>query len=119
MLLEAGRAAIELGAGRVVWSVHAGVPGRPEELDLDAASREADRALLVTRLLALDAESHGVQSIRIEPPLADLTDRQLVELALDLDAPIRLCGWWSDVGSDEHARWMGALDACGAHEHLS
>ena len=33
-------------------------------------------------------------SIRIKTPLADLSARQLAEVALDLNVPIELCWWW-------------------------
>lgn len=121
MLLGAAWAAVRLGISRVVWPVHR--LGDGESPSLEAAAKAVDRALLVTRLMSLDADEHGVPSFRIETPYADLTDRQMAELAADLDAPASLC-WWhratgtsstlADLAATERRRWTALLSDAGA-----
>jgi len=73
-----------------VWPVHVGA-------DLEGMDRALARARLVERLVNLDLpqEHEGEPPLRIETPLLDLTDRQIAELAADLDAPLDVC-WWCD-----------------------
>ena len=54
-------------------------------LALDRIAQIADRAVLVARLVAIDADAHGVPSIRIETPYADFTDRQIADLIADME----------------------------------
>jgi hypothetical protein len=86
-LINAAYAAMHRGVQRVVWPVHFDVKGEP---DLPALSDAVDRALLVSRLVALDA---GID-LRVECPLADLTDRQIADLVIDMDVPVKTCWWW-------------------------
>jgi len=79
----------------VVWPAFFGRPGEPESVDLDALARACDRAVLATRAAALDAHEHRVPSIRVKTPYADLSAKQLGELALDLNVPIESCWWWA------------------------
>lgn len=93
MLLTAVRAAGRLGLDRVLWPV----------LGQDAVGADApERARLVSQLAAFDAPDG--RSIRVLTPLADLTDAQVLELALDLDAPLDAgaCVW------TERERWGAA-----------
>jgi len=96
LLLAAAAAALEHGCDRVAWPVHFGGPGTPGEPghDLDAISRAVDRALLITRLIGVDAAQHARPAFRIETPYIDFTDRQIADLALDLDVPVETCWWW-------------------------
>jgi len=135
LLLAAAYAAVARHAAVVVWPVRAGMG---DDVDVPHAARAADRALLITRLVALDADEHHLPSIRIEAPFIDLSDRQVADLALDLDLPVRECWWWHDayverlnrLGAghvradasmrpaeaeawDEFRRWMSALRAAG------
>lgn len=117
VLLHAATAAAAAGASRLIWpEVAAG--------DLERMAREADRALLISRLVGLDEAAPA--RFEIETPLLDLTDEQVAELALDLDAPVWRCWWWSIVrGAEEaeapvvalaraqDARWTGALRRVG------
>lgn len=96
----------------VVWPVQLG--GEPG--DVERVGRAADRALLVTRLVSLDAEEHGRPGIRVETPFVDLSDRQVIELAMDLNVPVDACWWWSDAtgarGAEaerERARWTAVM----------
>ena len=113
-LLSATLAAAERGIDRVIWPVHAGVVGKPSEMNLDAASGHVDRALLVTRLVAMDADQHRCASIIVETPYADFSDRQLAELALDMGAPFRKAPWWGVETSENYRRWQGVFDAIGS-----
>lgn len=114
VLLGAALAAGARGATRLVWPVTLGEPlasKGPHAPDaLDAVALACDRAIQIGRLASLDLPGAG---IIVEAPLADLSDRQVAELALDLDAPVELCRWW---GVDEDAsarRWRSALLAIG------
>jgi len=82
------------GYPEVVWPATFGAPVEPDTIDLDAASRAIDRAALATRLAALDSGEHRIPSIRIKTPMADLSARQLAEVALDLNVPVEMCWWW-------------------------
>lgn len=118
VLMDACTDAASNGRTEVVWPVQftAGGVGSGT-IDLDLVSRAADRALLVTRLMALDAGAHGLPSLHVQTPFVDLTDRQVGDLAVDLAAPVSSCWWWGDGEGDEaaasRARWTAALRAAG------
>jgi hypothetical protein len=97
LLVEASYAAIRAGCSRVLWPV---VPSNPQGPDLDTVARAVDRALLVERIVALDSESLGVASLRIEVPYADFFDAQLADLVIEMDVPIGLCWWWHAEQAD-------------------
>ncbi|MCA3004195.1 MAG: hypothetical protein LW650_09915 [Planctomycetaceae bacterium] len=104
VLLAAGRLALAQGLGRVVWPVlatedggevaggaGAGGGGLDEQAVLARTADVLDRALLVGRLLSIDAQvlsGGAVRSLTIETPLVDLTDVQLLDLFADSDAPL-------------------------------
>ncbi len=120
LLVSAAFAAAKREAARVLWPVHF-FDGT--DVNLDSVADAIDRALLVTRLLGLDSQP----GVRVEVPYADFTDRQLAELAVDLDAPVRTCWWWyaqlaptppgDSAGPDEFRaefhRWNQVLRECG------
>lgn len=94
--------------------------------DVEALARELDRALLVSRLVTLDAAEHGVGVFEVQTPLMDLSDAQVAEMALDLDVPIWRTWWWeaatgkrakdpalADRANACRDRWCGALEALG------
>ncbi len=116
LLLRAGHLATNLGFGRVCWCAHPGSPtgsGPREPGDADAVGAVLDRALLVTRLLAVAARERGVV---INAPVADLSDWQLADLAADLEAPVDRCWWWSGTSGEaatERARWASTLREVG------
>lgn len=112
-LVQAALAGAGAGFTTVVWPVHAGPGAEP---DLDRVALAIDRALLVSRLVALDADEHGIPAIRVDTPYADFTDRQLAELAIDLDAPVQACWWWGGQGgsaASERQRWTDLLRSFG------
>jgi len=108
LMVCAHAAAVE-GFSRVVWPATAGLG---EGLDLDRLAAIVDRAMLCGRVVAIDANGHGQPAIHIEAPYADLTDRQIADLALDLSVPLEGCWWWGgqDAATElARARWMPRL----------
>lgn len=89
VLLRAAHEARRNGCEAVIWPVQCAAGN---EIDLEAAARASDRALLVARLADLDAD--GGPAPRIETPYADLTDQQIADLVLDMDLPAEACWWW-------------------------
>jgi len=106
----------ELGSSRVIWPTHPGRLGDDTSIDLSLASTIMDRALLVEQLAKLDATS-GQERICIETPHADLSDRQLVEIATDLAVPIKTLWWWGssvdDEAVQERERWEPLMQETG------
>lgn len=110
-LLAATYAGVRAGFDRILWPATAGVS---DGVDIDRIAQIADRALLVGRLVAVDAAAHACPSIHIETPLADFTDRQLADLALDMEVPVEACWWWqNEAGVSERRRWSNALHSMG------
>jgi hypothetical protein len=87
-LLACVLAAAERGIGRVVW------PAVAPRGDVDRLATIHDRALLVGRLVSIDARALGLSEsgVIVETPYASLSDAQLIDLALDMDVPPRLLG---------------------------
>lgn len=105
----------EFGISRVIWPAHPGRLGDDTSIDLDLASTIIDRALLVEQLAKLDADS-AQERICIETPHADLTDRQLVEIATDLAVPVKTLWWWGssqDEAVRQRERWEPLMQETG------
>lgn len=107
-ILRACAAAIgTFSSPRVVWPAHIGIGGDaepPQAFEHTAATLE--RAMLIWQLAEIDAEQHNrrqsqristssspkeapsSQAPGIDLPCLDLSDRQLIELALDLGVPL-------------------------------
>ncbi|MCW5766118.1 MAG: 7-cyano-7-deazaguanine synthase [Phycisphaeraceae bacterium] len=124
LLLDACEEAVRQGLTRIIWPVQLG-PGRlGQSADPDrvrAIARAADRALLASRLAALDAPASAA-GLRIETPWLDLTDDQIADLAADADAPVSAAWWCVGAGGGgaggEAAEGMGGATseectACG------
>ena len=126
MLLSAGESALEHGLTRIVWPVALGMGegaiGPTEaELVINAISGAADRALLCSRLLAIETEDRARQAGRMEldaggrfmiqTPYLDLGESQLVELALDMDVPLGLV---EAQACAANARWLRVIERLGA-----
>ncbi|HYE61066.1 MAG TPA: hypothetical protein VD997_03640 [Phycisphaerales bacterium] len=117
-LLHATHGAASLGYERVLWPA-SGALG--DSIDLDRVAAIADRALLIGRLVALDARTpggHNVPGIHIEAPYADFTDRQIADLVCDMELPVDTCWFWHAGEHDaeaerERRRWESALGAVG------
>lgn len=121
-LIRAAQLAVRKGCDTIVWPVQCAGPmaARDDEgLDLDWIARAADKAVLVSRLIAVDADAHHKPSIRIETPYLDVTDHQLADLAAEMELPMRACWWWSISKRDgeqavaERERWLRALQFVG------
>lgn len=132
ILLDAQAYARRANFDEVVWAIHASqrsistsardsgslqsnaTPSAsppPLAHDTDRASQTITRSLLVERLAALDAGPHPVQ---LRAPYADLTDRQLADLMIDMDLPVWTCWWWGATNDQPHAhqeltRWTTLL----------
>jgi hypothetical protein len=89
LLLRAGMVAMQRECGRVVWPV---IARDGTARDLDRVGEVTDRAMLVGRLLTLDATAQGLPAMVVETPFADLEAWQLRDLARDVDAPLSLMG---------------------------
>lgn len=115
-LLAAVHAAARARCDAIIWPVSA---ARPDGISLDRVSACADRALLVGRLVAIDATEHGLPGLTVTIPFIDLSDRQIADLAVDMAVPIETC-WWNRFGgtgaAEERKRWMAALRAAGRSE---
>lgn len=126
MLLSAGESALEHGLTRIVWPVALGMGegaiGPTEaELVINAISGAADRALLCSRLLAIETEDRARHAGRMEldaggrfmiqTPYLDLGESQLVELALDMDVPLGLV---EAQACAANARWLRVIERLGA-----
>lgn len=111
-LLAAAYRGVAAGYDTIVWPASGAIG---EAVDLGRVATIADRALLASRLVAIDAAAHDTPGIRIETPFADLTDGQLADLALDINAPLDTCWWWGGQGVAAMARerWMAALHGAG------
>jgi hypothetical protein len=120
-LLSAGYTAARLGCDVVVWPVQCVEHGEP---NLDKIAKAADRAVLVSRLVALDADEHGSAGLMIETPYLDFTDEQIADLAADMNVPTKLC-WWNQVGAGdgeaaaERERWEAAFGQVGWRDGVS
>jgi hypothetical protein len=123
LLLRAGSIAAELGCRRVLWAVRAPRDRATGGVDVDAASRAMDRALLVSRLVELDLETTpgGPPEVRVETPLVDLSDEQVADLALDLSVPLESVWWMRDglegrgaqLAAAERERWGALISGVG------
>jgi len=107
LLLEAAAQAAAHECPQVIWAAHCGS-------DLESMAAGADRARLAGRLARLDDPMAASLGLRIRTPLLDLSDSQIAELAVDLDAPEDLC-WWRLAGagipgaSEAQERWETAV----------
>lgn len=116
-LVAAAYAALRAGCSRLIWPVQVDRAAGDREA-LDHAAEACDRALLVSRLLLLDAAGAPVPEVNILTPLVDLEDDQVAELALDLAIPVQSVWWWGSQVRGEQAdyerqRWTTALEAVG------
>jgi hypothetical protein len=92
------------------------------EVDLDLLTALHARARLVSRLVELDGPAGASFSFLF--PYADLTDRQLADLVLDMDLPLWTCWWWgpgrgprgaagADLARMQYERWDRLLKEAG------
>lgn len=116
-LVTAVSIAARHGCEVVCWPIRC--VDRNGGVDLDGIARCVGKGLLAARMVALDAGEHQTPGVRVDTPMVDLDDRQLGELAVEMDVPMRAV-WWHGVGDRgdatavaERDRWMGVLWAMG------
>ncbi len=88
MLITGLTRAIALGASRLIWPAQANG-------DFDAAVRITEQTVLAKHLALLEHDNPP----SIETPLLELSDRQLIDLALQLNLPWELV--WSCLAPGE------------------
>lgn len=114
-LLEAGIACRQKGGGEIVWASNAPPAPSGDGPDVESIARIVEQSVLMSQIVTLSSGAAAI-SVRFRVPLADLTDRQLADLVLDLDLPIWLCWWWDQQSTEaaaERDRWMGLLKQAG------
>lgn len=95
MLTTAAYQAIELGLRRVIWPLR--IPeDHPDRINHIGTA--LDRAMLISRLVSLDAAAETSPEVQIETPFIDLTDIQILDLARDMALPLETC-WWAQAQS--------------------
>jgi hypothetical protein len=115
LLVDALAYARRAGFDELVWAVHAGAGGKDGGPDVDRSSLSITRTILAERLLALDA---GTTPVKLRSPYADLTDRQLADLVVDMDLAVWTCWWWASSNDHPSAYreltyWTGLLRDAG------
>lgn len=118
LLLVAISEAIRDERSRVLWPKH--VAG-----DLDGMLDAADRALLIQRIGLIEQQRTSSPNLRIDTPLIDLSDQQVAELAVDLDAPL-WASWWAlpdavdlNAAQAERSRWTEVVVKAGGERLLT
>ena len=118
MLLEAVAEALRTRCARVIWP-------RTTNGDLDSMTDASDRALLVARLGLIESTRTQSLDIRIDTPLLDLSQKQLADLAVDMDAPVWSV-WWALPEAMDHpeaerarSRWLTLLRGAGGERLLN
>ncbi len=114
-LLGAALLAARFECERLTWPATAGTH---DSVNLDRLAQINDRSLVVARLASIASNAAVATGIVIDTPFAELCDRQVADLAMDIAAPIERCWWWARLASDsvveqERARWMAALEGAG------
>jgi hypothetical protein len=114
-LLGAALLAARLGCERVIWPATAGTS---DSVVLDRLAQINDRALVTARLASIASSTATASGIVIDTPFAELSDRQVADLAMDIAAPMETCWWWARQSGDavvehERARWMSAMEGAG------
>lgn len=117
-LLAAARLAVRCELAEVVWPLHGGSAADPDLVDVDLAAQTVSRCLLVERLLIVE----GAPAPVVSAPFADLCDRRLADLAIDMGL-IPGDVWWSAGTSDAQRvaaeRWARAFEASGVPLRLA
>lgn len=115
LLVHAAYVAAAAGCDRVVWPVQFGEDLRAATPSLDRVATAIDRALLISRLVGLDLD-HMTGGLEVETPLVDLSDRQIAEMVIDIEAPLAACWWWGNAAATAlaaHDRWGTLLRSLG------
>jgi hypothetical protein len=115
LLVGAAAAGAEAGCSAAVWPVSAGEKNTGAEA-LARISAAVERAACITRLVGIDHPGFELMA-----PYADLSDRQLADLVLDMDLPIWTCWWYAAEARDpasvlaegQRERWAAMLASAG------
>lgn len=100
LLTDAAYFAMQLGFRRLVWPIR--IPeDHPDRIS--AIGTAIDRAMLVSRLVSLDATTETAPGIQIETPFVDLSDAQMLDLVADLALPLETC-WWANARTLPYAQ---------------
>lgn len=89
VLVTALAQAAQIGAGRVIWAAQF-------DGDVRHAAHATELAILATHLAEAELDFAGRPTPVLETPLAEFTDKQVIELGGQLEAPWTLA--WSCVG---------------------
>lgn len=114
LLVHAALLALETGCDTVIWPIQLGEDLRGADPSVDRVARAIDRAMLIARLAGLDADL--ATGIDIQTPFVDLSERQIAELVMDIEAPLAACWWWggtSPAALAAHDRWGTILRSLG------
>jgi hypothetical protein len=110
-LLGALLLAARLGCERVLWPVSAGAG---ESVDIDRLAQITERSLAAARLASASSGARAAVRLVVDTPYAELSDRQLADLALDMGVPLASV-WWSGGGGggsgmgDAHGAFAGPM----------
>jgi hypothetical protein len=117
LLLEAALRVRQRGGGEVIWPV-SGFEG-----EVASIARAYNTSLLLSQLATLATGSPGPAQVTVKSPYADLTGSQLVDLVLDMAAPIWMCWWMMPTAAMDHllreealserAKWSRLLQDAG------
>ncbi len=101
--------AAEYAAERLIW---------PAQCDGDVrhAAHATELAVLASHLAESELAFTGRNVATVDTPLAELTDRQMIELGVQLDVPWALA-WTCTVAVDDSAGPCRACDACRRRHH--
>mgnify|MGYP005847889301 CR=1 FL=1 len=102
-LVAALTQATAMGSDRVVW---------PAQFDADvrAAAHATELALVATQLIETELAPQHLPAPRLDTPLAELTDVQVVELGVQLDVPWALA--WSCLTPTSTGEACQSCEAC-------
>lgn len=107
-LLASAFLAARMGVDEILWPVHALTitddPESSSHVDVERMAHIHDTAMLVSRLVSLNAAHHSNPGLRITTPYAMLSASQIADLVLDMDLPIDTCWWWNNPSS--HAQTL-------------
>jgi len=106
LLTEAAYIALHSGLRKVVWPIRIS-ENHPDRIG--AIGKAIDRAMLVARIVTLDASEHTAPEVKIDTPFVDFTQEQICELARDMALPVDSCWWHSPnsiaLADQRRAQW--------------
>ena len=101
--------------GKLIWPTHG-------NQDYNYISEALERKILLNHIIDLNNE--GLEKLTLDTPFLDLSDNEIVDIALRSDAPIKTA-WWCDHdgdkncgGCDQCNRWRKAFDKAGMNNSI-